>query len=168
MHRSTLTCAAVGTHRRSCCIGVLACAQTTRISRCARFGAGSTTPQKGCMHQSGTSVCIRLGNDKGRNQISGLVCPLPIYSGGASCPHQTHIHTLRALSPRNLSTHPRDMPCTGGSPSWKSESEDSRYPCTLTQTYTRRQRRAKTRHNFLGQQCSMHFHLHQPCFLLPR
>ena len=30
------------------------------------------------MHQSGTSVCIRLDNDKGRNQISGLVCPLPI------------------------------------------------------------------------------------------
>jgi hypothetical protein len=104
MHTSTLTCAAVGTHRRSCYNGVLACAPRTRISRCARFGADSTAPQKGCMHQPSTSACIRLGNDAGRNHISVLVCPRPIYSGGASCPHQTHIHTYasRTLAPESL------------------------------------------------------------------
>jgi hypothetical protein len=29
--------------------------------------------------------------------------PAAYLSGGASCPHQTHVHTLRALSSRNLS-----------------------------------------------------------------
>jgi hypothetical protein len=112
-------------HQRQGSVGALALVRTLLRHR------------KSCMHQPSTSACIRLGNDAGRNQIGGLVCPLPIYPGGASFPHPhpTHIHTLRALSPQNLWTHPRDMPCTRGSPSWRSESENcSDWSCTLTQT----------------------------------